>query len=266
MNKPAPAFAFLLAAALLVPHPAPAADSAAGAYEKGIERYVAEDYKSAQKAFEQAVRAEPGNADYHVWLGRAYGRRAETNSGLKILSSYGLARKARASFQRAVDLDGENGGALESLFRYYLEAPPIVGGSVPQALAVARRIEAVDRAAGARARAAYHEAKKDFSAAEAALEKARALQPDDSGHLLGHASFLARRGRFAEADELFDEAFRRDPDNPAVWLSRAKASIAAKRESAYDEARALLRRYLAVPLTGPDAEPYSNVRKLLKGI
>ncbi len=266
MNRPSPALAFLFVLFLLVPGPSQAADAAATAYENGIERYMAEDYKKAQKAFEQAVRADPGNADYHVWLGRAYGRRAETNSGLKILSSYGLARKARASFQRAVELDAKNGDALESLLRYYIEAPAIVVGSLPKAFEIARQIEAGDPAEGARAWAVYYESKKNFNAAEAALERARDLEPDAVGHLLGHASFLARRGRFEAADELFDAALRREPDNPSVWLARAKASIRGKRESGYDEARELLRRYLETPLAAPDAEPYSNVRKLLKEI
>ncbi len=262
MNKPLAAVAFLL----FFLGPAQAADSAAAAYASGIEHYVAENYGKAQKAFEQAVRAAPDNAGYRVWLGRAYGRRAETNSGLKILSSYGLARKARASFQRAAALDARNIDALESLFRYYLEAPAVVGGSVPKALETAQRIEAVDRAAGARAWAAYYEAKKDFAAAEAALQKARELEPDAIGHLLGHASFLARRGRQEEADELFDAALEREPENPAVWLDRAKALIRGKRKPRYDEARELLRRYLAAPLAGPDAEPHSKARKLLKDL
>ncbi len=261
MNRMASAFIFLL-----VPGASQAADSAAAAYENGLDHYIAEDYKKSQKAFEQAIRADPDCADCHVWLGRAYGRLAETNSGLKIFSSYGLARKARASFQRAVDLDAKNIDALESLLAYYVEAPAIVGGSMAKAFEIAKQIEAVNRAEGARAWAVYYESKKNFPDAEAALKKARELEPDTIGHLLGHASFLARRGRFEKADELFDDALECEPDNPAVWFARAKAFIGGERKSRYDEARELLRRYLAAPLAAPDSEPHSKARKLLKKI
>lgn len=238
----------------------------ASAHENGIEHYRAGDYGEAQREFEQAVRAAPDNADNHVWLGRSYGRRAETNSGLKILASYGLARKTLASFQRAVELDAKNLDALESLFTYHLRAPGIVGGDMKQALALAKRIEALDRAAGAQARAAYREAKKNLSGAEALLAEARERDPDHIGLLLSQASFLARRGRFQKSDELFDAALRSEPDNPSVWFARAKAFIRAKRKPRYAEARDLLRRYLAAPLADPDAEPYWSVRKLLREI
>lgn len=264
MSRSPSASALLLAAGLFFAGPAQAADGAAAAYASGIEHYTAADYKKAQQAFAQAVEADPGNADYRLWLGRAYGRRAESNSGLKMLASYGLARKARACFERAAALDGNNLAALESLFRYYIEAPAIVGGGASKAFAAAQQIAALNPAAGARAWAAYREAKEDFTAAEAALEEARRLQPEAVGHLLGHASFLARRGRSEEADALFAVALRREPDNPSVWLARAKALLRGKRKSRYGEARGLLRRYLETPLAEPDAEPYANVRKLLK--
>jgi len=40
--------------------------------------YQLEDYKSAIESFEKAVGAEPENAGYHNWLGKAYGRRRKT--------------------------------------------------------------------------------------------------------------------------------------------------------------------------------------------
>lgn len=266
MNRPARAAAVSFVLLLPAPTLAQAAGPAAAAYARGIEHYTAANYKQAQQAFEQAVEADPGNADYHLWLGRAYGRRAETNSGLKMLASLGLARKTRACFERAAALDGENLDALESLFRYYIEAPAMVGGGASKALAVAQQIESVNPAAGARAWAVYREAQKNFDQAETALEKARELEPAAVGHLLAHASFLARRGRHEQADALFTDALRREPDNPSAWLARAKALIRGKRKSRYGEARDLLRRYLETPLAEPDAEPYANVRKLLKEI
>ena len=236
MNKPALAFAFLLAAGPACPASGAGRGLGRGRIRK---RHRALRGRGLQECAESVRAGSPRRARQRrlpCLAGPGLRPPRGTNSGPEDtfflrLGAQGPPRLFPARRRARRRKRQRPGVAVPLLPR----GSPIVGGSVPQALAVARRIEAVDRAAGARARAAYHEAKKDFSAAEAALEKARALQPDDSGHLLGHASFLVRRGRFAEADELFDEALRRDPDNPAVWLSRAKASIAAKRESKYDE-------------------------------
>jgi uncharacterized protein HemY len=38
------------------------------------------EYKKATEILEKAVAADPGNSEYELWLGRAFGRRAETAS------------------------------------------------------------------------------------------------------------------------------------------------------------------------------------------
>ena len=38
------------------------------------------DYKKATEAFQKALALEPGNSEYAHWLGRSFGRRAETSS------------------------------------------------------------------------------------------------------------------------------------------------------------------------------------------
>src|SRR5271165_7209456 len=59
--------------------------------------YIMEaDYHRATDALEKAVALDPENSMTNLWLGRAYGRRAETSFALSALS---LAGKARQSFQ-----------------------------------------------------------------------------------------------------------------------------------------------------------------------
>ena len=88
-----------------------------------------------------------------------------------------------------------------------------------------------------------------------------ALEPDELEHRLSLVSFPSRQSRYEESDALFAAALAEAPGSPAVWYSRAKALVRAKRHPA--EARRLLERYLATPLAAPDAEPYSNARGLL---
>src|SRR5215472_15272408 len=46
----------------------------------GQNYYGLGDPKKASEAIEKAIAADPANSDYFLWMGRAYGRRAETSS------------------------------------------------------------------------------------------------------------------------------------------------------------------------------------------
>ena len=236
--------------------------AAGSALDRGIALFVQEDYKAAQKAFEEALAADSGNPDHLLWLGRTYGRRAERATGFRALGAFSLARKCRESFEQAIAIDPKHLAALQSLFDYYLNAPGIVGGGDDKAEALIPKMQAANPAAAQRARASLHEKREEHADAEAALRKAIELEPAEIGHRLSLASFLARRGRHADSDKLFAEALAEKPDSPEVWYSRAKALIRSERHP--DEAKDLLERYLKTPLHAPDAEPYSNARKLLE--
>jgi len=232
------------------------------ALERGVDLFAREDYKAAQKAFEDAVEAAPKDADARLWLGRALGRRAERATGFKALGALSLASNCRQSFEEAVERDPRHLSALQSLFDFYLNAPGIVGGGDDKAEALIPKIEAVNPASAQRARASLLQEREQYDEAEAALHKAIELEPDEVGHRLSLASFFARRGRYAESDELFAKALAEHPGSPEVWYARAKALVRAERNPA--EAERLLERYLKTPLHAPDAEPYSNARKLLE--
>ena len=60
------------------------------------------EYKKATEFLEKAAALDPNNAESSLWLGRAYGRRAETSNPF---SAPGYASKARQMFERAVSLD-----------------------------------------------------------------------------------------------------------------------------------------------------------------
>ena len=76
-----------------------------------------------------------------LWLGRTWGRRAETAS--PFVAPFNAA-KARDYFEKAVALDPTNRDALGDLFDYYLDAPGFLGGGADKAEALANRIAAID--------------------------------------------------------------------------------------------------------------------------
>ena len=103
----------------------------------GRDFFMLGDYKRSAEAMEKAVSAEPANAEFALWLGRAYGRRAESASPF---TAPGLALKARQYFEKAVQLDPRYVEAFSDLFEYYLEAPGFLGGGMDKAEATAVRI------------------------------------------------------------------------------------------------------------------------------
>src|ERR1039457_6197379 len=70
----------------------------AAVYElMGRNYYGQGEFKKATDALEKAIALESDNSGFHLWLGRAYGRRAETSS---MITAPGFANKARQSFEK----------------------------------------------------------------------------------------------------------------------------------------------------------------------
>lgn len=224
----------------------------------GKSLYMQGEFKRASQAFEKAVKAQPSSSTLQNWLGRAYGRRAETAS---FISAPGLASKARACFERAVELDPKNLDAVSDLFEYYLEAPGFMGGGLDKAEALARRVQSVNPAEHHYMLARVAEKRKQYPAAEEQLRRAIQAAPRQVGRVLDLAKFLALRGRTDESEAAFKEAERLAPGAPKVMFARANTYVQTGRN--LDTARALLRQYLQSPLT-PDDPPRSEAERLLK--
>jgi tetratricopeptide (TPR) repeat protein len=216
------------------------------------------EFKKASEAFEKAVLAEPSNSDNHLWLGRAYGRRAETSSPF---TAPRYASKARQAFEKAVELDPRNILALNDLFEYYMQAPGFLGGGKDKASALAERIAALDPAEGHYVHARLAEDNRDFSKAEIQLRRAVDAAPASVGRILDLAKFLAKRGRFQESEAEFQRAEKIAPNSPKVLFERAATYIETKRNM--ETAKLLLKRYLEAPLT-PDDPPRTEAEKLLR--
>lgn len=229
----------------------------------GQAAFLSGDLKSASAYLEKAVAADPDNSEAHHWLGKAYGRRAETAS---FLSAPGLASKCRRSFERAVAVAAAPGNveAMADLLEYYLEAPGFLGGGRDKAAAMAKRIAEADRAEGEFAWAKI--AEKDRNAAEAGKHwrRAQQIEPEKPSRMVDLARFLARQGRLAESDEWFAKAMAAGPAHPAVWFARAEVLIETRRNMA--EARRLLERYIASEELTPGDPPRGAARKLLERV
>ena len=226
----------------------------------GQNHFMLGDYKKATDAFQKARALEPGNSEYAHWLGRSFGRRAETSN---ILTAPMHASKARQFFEEAVALDPSNEEALNDLFDYYLEAPGMLGGGFDKAEQVAKRIAARNPAEGHFAAAQLADKRKQYDSAEQHLRKAMELAPRQVGRVIDLAKYLAKRGRLEESEAVFNHAEEVEPNSPKVCFARARVYVEEKRN--LDRAKSLLIKYLQSDLT-PDDPPKEQAEKLLKQV
>jgi len=224
----------------------------------GRNHYMQGEYKKATEILEKAAAADPANSDYELWLGRAFGRRAETASPFTAPPN---ANKARQHFEKAVQLNPRNMEALSDLLEYYLEAPGFMGGGLDKAVGVADQMASVDPVEGHCAQARLAEKKKEFGSAEQHLQRAAELAPHQASRLIDLARFLSRQGRYRESDRSFSKAEKIAPNSPQLIYARADTYIEQGRNLA--AARKLLQRYLEAQLT-PDDPPRAAAEKLLK--
>ena len=234
-------------------------DKNAAVYELiGRDYFLLGEYKRASEALEKAAQADPDSSEIALWAGRAFGRRAETSN---MLTAPGFASRARQYFERAVQLDPRNLDALSDLFEYYLEAPGFLGGGMDKAQATAQQISNIDAGEGHWSQAKIAEKRKEYGSAEAQLRRAIELSPQRVGRFIELAKFLAKQGRYEEAEQSLAQAEKIAPSSPKLIYAKADLYIRNKRN--LDVAKSLLIRYLSMNLS-PDDPPRSEARKLLK--
>jgi tetratricopeptide (TPR) repeat protein len=221
--------------------------------------FMTGDYRKSTDYLEKAAAAEPNNSIYHTWLGRVYGRRAETSFAL---NAVGWASKSRTSLEKATRLDPANWEAVDDLFEFYLQAPGFMGGGLERAEKLADVVARRDPAEAAYDRARIAEARKQYGPAEQYLKRAAELAPHQVGRLLDLAKFLAKQGRYEESDRTFVQAEQVAPDAPKVLFAKASTYIKTNRN--VDTARDLLKKYLSASNLTPEDPPKSEAERLLR--
>jgi tetratricopeptide (TPR) repeat protein len=224
----------------------------------GRNQFMLGEFKKASESYQQALAADPSNSEYEHWLGKTFGKRAETASPF---TAPGLASKARQHFENAVALNPANKEAVNDLFEYYMEAPGFLGGGLDKAARLAESIAALDPAEGLWAQSRIAERRKDYGKAEEQLRRAMQAAPMQVGRVVDLAKFLSKQGRIEESEQTFRAAERIEPNNPRLLYTRAETYIKAGRN--IQTARELLKRYLSANLS-PDDPSRQDAEKLLK--
>lgn len=226
----------------------------------GKNYFMSGDYKKAVDSFEKALAVSPSSSECELWLGRAWGRRAETSGWLTATSH---ASRARQHFERAVALDPHNREAKNDLFSFYLDAPAFLGGGLDKAEALSRSIATERPPEYELEQSQIAEKRKEYASAESHLRRAMQFAPSEAGRVVDLARYLARRGRLKESDVLFDQAHKMAPNLARVAFAEASMDIENHRD--LERARALLQSYMHASLT-PDDPPRQQAEKLLRQI
>ncbi len=202
---------------------------------------------------EQAAEGSPRDSEAQLWLGRAYGAKA---TAANPLVAFPLARRVRGAFERAVELDGNNGPALSDLGQYYVQAPAIVGGGAEKARALAERMMPGQPARAHRLLGQLAEKTGDLRTAEAEYRAAGS----SPGALVDLAQFFLSHGRPEDALAAVRAAVAADRTHGPEVVDAAQILVEANR--ARDLAVSLMRQYLQ-SAAKTDAAPAFRVHVLL---
>jgi tetratricopeptide (TPR) repeat protein len=163
------------------------------------------EWDHAVREMEKAVKLEPSNPLYHLWLGRAYGLRAAHSI---FFTAIRWARRVVKEFETARSLSPRDINIRFDLLEYYLAAPGIVGGGRDKAQAEAQAIAELEPQRGYTARAVIHEKDRNWDLAKKELVQATIDHPRDADTYKDLADFLLDRqdyqGAFATAQKALE--------------------------------------------------------------
>lgn len=215
--------------------------------------YYAQDMADeAVNECEKAVAAAPNDSNVRMWMGRAYGMKAERANPLV---AFALARKVRSSFERAVELDPNNVHAMSDLGEFYVEAPGIVGGGLDKAQNLAARMQSRFPAQAHRVLAMIADKQNDYPTAEAEFKAAAETARTPEAYVdLG--SFYQHHHEPDKAMAPLQAAIDADRHRDAALVDAASILTSAQRSPSLAES--VLRAYLSSP-SKSDAAPAFKV-------
>lgn len=222
--------------------------------------FMEEEWDHAIAACERARNLDPQNSLYSLWLGRAYGEKADR---VGFLSAAGMAKKVRTSFERAVELAPKSWEARTDLAEFYLEAPSVVGGGKDKAREQADALMALNPAMSHWIAARIAEKERDPAAAEREYRAEIAVSHSSARSLVDLAIFLRHANRLDEMADVLRKLQSASIDRAESLMDGASILLRTNRD--YPVAIQLLRRYLSSPAEeGPAFKAHDLMGQLLE--
>jgi tetratricopeptide (TPR) repeat protein len=212
--------------------------------------YQIRDFTRAVANFERSVQLLPDQSEYHDWLGKAYGRKAEQSM---FLTAMGWAKKTHKEFEVAVHLNPSNFEAQRDLIRFEMYAPGIAGGGDGRALKHIEELGKIDALQGQLAQGEFLSAKKRMAEADKVFAGILDSNTDRIGVYLEVADYYRDRPNAAKMSQAVAGAERIDPDDRRLKYYRG--IVLVMNGNNLTEAESLLKAYLA---TVPDNSAFPD--------
>lgn len=227
------------AKAILLPY---GEKDAAAAYYLGRIMMTEDTDDKAAQWFERAVQMSPRNSTYYDWLGRAYGRQAQ--SANKLRQPF-LARKTKNAWETALALDPDNLDVRDDLIAYYTQAPGFLGGSKEKARAMALEIKKRDAYRGSLSVANLCAAENDTACVEREMQDVTAKYPDSGAVYASLAAFYSSQGQFDKAFALLEQRLRVKPNELTTLYQLGRTASLSGQQ--LDRGEWALKAYIAGP-------------------
>jgi tetratricopeptide (TPR) repeat protein len=220
-----------------------------------------EDWDHAISACEHAVTAAPEVSLYHLWLGRAYGEKADR---VTFFSAAGMAKKVRTEFERSVQLAPDSWEARADLAEFYAEAPGIVGGGKDKARSQADSLMKLNPAIAHYILGRLAEKNKDNAAAEKEYRAAIEASHGGAHAWLNLALFYRHSSRFDEMEVALHSMAKAQLDRPESLMDGGSILLRTGRNPAFGAQ--LVRQYLQSTLVeaGPAFKAHCVLGELLE--
>ena len=186
----------------------------------GRNYYMQGDIRRPARRWKRRRRQTRRIPKFALWLGRAFGRRAETSSPF---TAPGYASKARQCFEKSVELNPKNLEALERSVRVLPGGSRLPGRRLGQGgrQSPTRWRDSTPPKATGRAPNSPKSA-RNFAAPKSNCGAPSRLAPQQIGRFIDLAKFLAKQGRFQEADQSFAKAEKIAPNSPEADIREGR--------------------------------------------
>lgn len=202
-----------------------------------------DDLDNAILNCQKATQIEPNIGEYHLWLGRVYGDKADKAG---IFGGFGWAKKTIAEFERAVQLAPNNLQARSDLTEFYREAPGMVGGDMAKAHRVVDETARIDSPTASVLRAQFALKDKDYATALAETQLAVKQSGGSAQYILEVARVYSKQKKWSDFEKYVRDAMESRKKRPLDQFNAAEMLISTGRD--LNGAIALMREYLSGPM------------------
>jgi tetratricopeptide (TPR) repeat protein len=220
--------------------------------------YDLREFPRAAASFERSVQLAPNQSEYHDWLGKAYGRRAEEAMFLTAMS---WARKTHREFEDAVQLNPSNLEAQRDLIRFEMYAPGVVSGGDDKAMQHIEALEKIDVIEGKLALGEFFTLKKRGADAEMIFDQILNSQTNRIGVYFEVADYYRDHQKAEKMAAAVSAAEALDADDPRLKYYKGISLVIQK--SDLSKAESLLMSYLATTPDRTDLPSHSSAREWL---